>query len=352
MPRLELTKHSTGQWKKKIGRKVYYFGTDYAEAVKRYHSMMVGQPRLVVRPPSGGMTVSHLVGLWMATQRSRVDQGLIRPVTLSQYGEVCDLIVHLLDGGDRLVSSLRPTDFSVWLNRVSAIWGLCRRKTFVTNVRSIFRWGHDNGLCDMPRFGTEFVPPPSSLFREVRRGTDRVMSGDTIRRLLAASTYYLYPAVLLGINGGMGNNDVAQLTWSDIRDGVVDVLRPKTRVRRVIPLWPETLASLPKRASGPILRTRRGTALGRSSGSDPLAMACINACRGIDLDNSFYDLRHTFRTVADSFPDVAAVDLVMGHETRTTAGVYYVGERDVDRCRAVVEHVRRTLWPDGRGPVG
>lgn len=109
------------------------------------------------------------------------------------------------------------------------------------------------------------------------------------------------------------------------------------------PLWPETLQALPHRASGPILRCRSGLSLERRAGSDPLALRFLTLTRSLGVTGGFYSLRRAFRTMADDHPDRAAVDMVMGHESRDVGSVHYVTHRDVDRCRSVVEHVRGKL---------
>ena len=69
-----------------------------------------------------------------------------------------------------------------------------------------------------------------------------------------------------------------------------------------------------------------------------LDRVAINGHRG------FYTLRHVFRTVADAARDPVAIDAIMGHADPSMGAVYR--ERiDDDRLRAVVEVVRKWLWP-------
>jgi hypothetical protein len=48
--------------------------------------------------------------------------------------------------------------------------------------------------------------------------------------------------ILLGINGGMGNSDCANLPLRavDLDAGMIDFPRPKTGIARRCPLWPDT----------------------------------------------------------------------------------------------------------------
>jgi integrase len=52
--------------------------------------------------------------------------------------------------------------------------------------------------------------------------------------------------ILLGINAGMGNTDVAELKLSaiDLKKAVINYPRPKTGIDRRAPLWKETVAAI------------------------------------------------------------------------------------------------------------
>jgi integrase len=61
---------------------------------------------------------------------------------------------------------------------------------------------------------------------------------------------------------------------------------------------------------------------------------------------TFYALRHTFQTVAEGARDLVAVQAIMGHAPSSSDMSAVYRERvDDDRLRAVVDHVRRWLWP-------
>lgn len=66
----------------------------------------------------------------------------------------------------------------------------------------------------------------------------------------------------------------------------------------------------------------------------------INGRKGL----GFYTLRHVSRTIADESKDQPAVDFCMGHEVAHMSSVYRETISD-DRLHAVVDHVRKWLFP-------
>jgi len=71
--------------------------------------------------------------------------------------------------------------------------------------------------------------------------------------------------LLVAINSGRGNTDVAMMTHSDIEeDGWVEQARNKTGEYRRFKLWPETLeaiSKMPKHEDGLIFHSKQGSKL-------------------------------------------------------------------------------------------
>ena len=67
-----------------------------------------------------------------------------------------------------------------------------------------------------------------------------------IRAMLAAASGLLKAMILLGINCGFGNTDVANLRFKhlDLKGGWCNYPRPKTGIPRRCPLWPETVTAI------------------------------------------------------------------------------------------------------------
>src|SRR5690606_31125749 len=118
----------------------------------------------------------------------------------------------------------------------------------IQRTRSVFKYGFEAGLLERPmRFGTEFRKPSKRSVRQARaaRG-QRLFEPGEIGKILDAAGVQLRAMVLLGLNCGMGNTDVASLPIDalDLDGGVLEFPRTKTAIPRRATLWPETVAAL------------------------------------------------------------------------------------------------------------
>ena len=185
--------------------------------------------------------------------------------------------------------------------------------------------------------------------------------------------------ILLGINCGLGNSDVASMPLRavDLTSGWLDFPRPKTAIPRRCPLWPETVAAVKaaiatrpapsdSAAAGLLFVTKYGRRWGSTTigepdakgerkiaNCDPVGQEFTKVLVSLKLKRpglSFYALRHTFETVAGDSRDQVAVDAIMGHARDDMASVYR--ERiDDARLLDVVKHVHKWLWPAPAGDV-
>src|SRR5205807_7492 len=67
---------------------------------------------------------------------------------------------------------------------------------------------------------------------------------DEVQRILAAAQPMMRAMVLLALNGGFGNTDVADLPRAVVAGDFLDYARGKTGIERRVPLWPATLAAV------------------------------------------------------------------------------------------------------------
>ncbi len=229
-----------------------------------------------------------------------------------------------------------------------------------------------NGLIKVSSrnlFGTQFEKPNAKTIRRDRNAAGpNLFEREEILRILNACDPQLKAMVLLGINGGLGNTDVAQLCKSriDFTTGWLDYPRPKTEISRRIPLWPETLEVLqewlphrPKSTdpanAGLVFLTVKGNRWARVNRSEDGKYTAIDALsarfkkllRSLDINGrrslGFYCLRHCFETYGGESRDQVAVNAVMGHVDPSMAANYRHRISD-ERLHFVVNVVRDWLF--------
>jgi integrase len=384
-PDFPLSPHASGAWQKKIRGKVRYFGRwakrvngklvrvegdGWEQALEEYKAqaddLHAGR---TPRVKADGLTVADLCNRFLTAKLRKQTAGEIGPRMFQEYKEVNDLIVAAF-GKTRLVDDLTADDFEGLRARMAERWGPVRLGNAITRVRSVFKYALDNGLLERPvRFGGEFRKPDKAVLRRHRAANGgRMLEAAELRRLLDAAPLPLRAMVLLGVNAGFGNHDVASLpTFAlDLDAGWVDFPRPKTGIGRRCPLWPETVAALraalaerpaakrPTDADLVFLQRsgRRWVRTTEKSRTDNVSVHFCDLLKqcGLYRDGlGFYSLRHVFRTVADAARDPVAIDLIMGHTDPSMGGQYR--ERIEDgRLKAVTEYVRQWLFggtPDG-----
>jgi integrase len=365
-PDFPLTAHPAGYWCKKIKGKIYYFGPwdDPDGALKKYQEKK-DDPDGALKKPGAVATVKDAVNAFLNHKRDKMDAGELSVRTLAKYKEVTDLLVQKF-GKSRPVSDLRPDNFTSLKNFMTRRWGPLRVGDFIQHVRSVFKHALESELIDRPvRFGPGFARPSQKTRRlhRAKQGSKLFTAGE-VRKLLDAAGTPMRAILLLGVNAGFGNSDVASLPLSaiDLNAGWIDYPRPKTGIPRRCPLWPETVAALrdalaarptPKSAehAGLFFISRRGTpwcSVREANRTDGVAvqMAALLKTVGTNVRKGlgFYALRHTFRTIADEAKDQPAADFIMGHEAPHMSSHYRETIGDA-RLRAVADHVRAWLFP-------
>jgi integrase len=290
---------ATGQWRKTIRGKDYYFGKleNWKEALDRFTRERPFLERGQTPPPATGSdyrftTVHQLATAFSEREKNRQQQNRI---SASQYNEMVAAIglFNSYFGSATDPLAIDPTawgKFRHWLeNSVTNADGTSRKppaastlKKMIGFIRSMSKWAShpDILLIDRPlRFGEEFPSVSKKTLRvekhAKRRSTGaRCFTAEEIRRIFehlserkknsgAWSKYavVLESAVLLGLNGGFYQSDVSELPKSAINfdRGLIDFDRVKTRdegIVRIVPMWDRTarairdaLAVRPKAAS-------------------------------------------------------------------------------------------------------
>jgi integrase len=392
-PDFPLTPHPAGHWQKKIRGRIYYFGKwgrrvngkleriagdGWEEALKFYQQqrddLFAGR---TPRAKDGGLAVGTLCDHFRNAKLRRLQAGELGARTFQEYERIGWEVVRAF-GVDRLVDDLAAGDFEALRARLASKWGPVRLAKSITLIRSVFKYGTDNGLIERAvRYGGEFRKPGKAVLRrhrakngermleteQLRTVTDGAMmpGGDDGPELVKPGTA-LRAMILLGLNCGFGNGDCATLPLSalDLTRGWINFPRPKTGIARRCPLWPETIEALrtaiaerPEPADnatrGLVFVNPRGLAWVREtpkSHTDLISVQFTRLLQRLKLYRggmSFYILRRVFRTVADAARDPVAVDLIMGHADPSMGAVYRERVED-DRLRAVTNKVRDWLY--------
>lgn len=220
------------------------------------------------------------------------------------------------------------------------------------HVRMFFNFALAEEWIDKLPWGAKtFQLPTKKAIKKARsQKKDKTASRQEILKLFEEAGDTWNAMLLLAINSGSGNTDVAMIKHSDIEeDGWVEQARNKTGEYRRFKLWPETLeviSKLPKHEDGLIFHSKQGSKLIPAGTHNPITKGFSNLVSkaGIKRENlSFYSLRHTFQTVADENVDLVATQVIMGH-SRNSISDNYRGKISDARLEAVTDHVRRWLF--------
>jgi len=380
----------TQRWYRKIRGKRHYFGPldDPDAALQKY--MDQRDALIAGRAPSSGKgaTVADVLNAWLNAKDRLVSSGELRPSTFDDYRQAAIEIRDALRATTR-TADLQPPDFGRLRVKWARRFGPTELGKHVAYVRSIFKHAFEAGLIDAtPRFGPEFRKAKASAQRRVRQSKPRRMIEATdLLAMIEDAGVQLKAMILLGINCGWGNTDIAELPKSalDLKAGVAVYPRAKTGIARRAILWPETVKAvraaidarpdpLPGSDSADArlvfitkygnrwVRYRKGGSKrvrGKGDPDKPIGGGWIDSI-GIEFDKllveqgvkaegvGFYSLRHTFRTVADQTRDFPAIDLIMGHTAPSNDMSARYRERiDDDRLQAIADHVHHWLYGAG-----
>ncbi|WP_310820820.1 tyrosine-type recombinase/integrase [Stratiformator vulcanicus] len=323
-----------------------------------------------------GTTIADLADEWLDDQRARVQSKELALRTWGDYRRTAQTVVDIL-GPDTPADSIKPSDFQRVRERLTKGRGVHALRREITHVRMMFTWGFESELLPVQvRFGPSFKQPGKRAMKRHRNEQEKkLIAAEHIRQLLPVADVKMRAMILLGINCGFGNTDVATLPRRALLyvDGhaFLDFPRPKTGEERRCPLWPETELMLrlamtvrvvPKDPAdaGLVFLTRTGARYVRVKETevedgdskitniDIVAQTFKKLLKGREFDRrglNFYVLRHTFETIAGDSADQVATDFMMGHSDQSMAATYR--EKIFEhRLLKVAEHVRHWLLPN------
>ena len=252
-PDFPLFPHARGYWAKKVKGQLRYFGriaddpsgqAALAEWIEQKDDLLVG------RLPLGGgdgPTIRDLCNRFLTVKQSKMHGGELSAMSFYDYHATCRRIVDAF-GPRRLVADLNARDFEQLRRQLAKGWSPVTLANEIRRIRVVFHYAEQNQLVSTPiRYGSEFKPPAKRVLRIERRGkAPRMFEAVELRAILDKATIPMKAMILLGVNCGMGNADIAALPIKavDLASGWLDYPRGKTGIPRRCPLWPATVAAI------------------------------------------------------------------------------------------------------------
>ncbi len=371
-----------GQFAKRINGKLHYFGSvkDPDSALRKYNEQIedlkAGRvPRDTSADDETTKTVLKMADSFMLSKDKMKQKGDLSVRTFTEYHSICKTIIDEF-GKDRLLSDIRIEDFDKLRDRlaigerggnISAV----RLGNLIRRVKTVFKFANESDMTERPiKFGPSFKGPSKKIIRRSRNNRGlRLFKASEIISMIDSSKPVMRAMILLGINCGLGNTDVAELPISaiDFETRWLNFPRPKTEIKRRCPIWQETVKALreavdsrptpkSKDLEGLAFITKYGAKFVRTDSkggvNDSVYAEFAKLLRKmkIDRDNlGFYALRHTFNTVGTSARDPVALSSLMGHAAGgdDMAAAYRELIED-DQLKAVTDHVHAWLWPNAK----
>jgi integrase len=379
-----LTPHQNGQFCKKILGKTHYFGTvaDPDKALANYHrhceGLHSGQISSVPKKP-GAITLRELVNEFLNAAAAKRDAGRLKERTFADYHRVCGQVLASL-GRDLRVTAITREDLRTLHRHLSDGVSATTLNNRIGVARGLFTFAYDEELIEQPLRLKALPRPEKRVLRmdRAKRGRRHFLASE-IQAMLGTATAPIRAMILLGINCGLGNTDIAKLRRDavDLDRQWLDYPRPKTGVVRRCPLWPETAAAIrlavqQQRERGRadeavqhlLFVTRKGHPFVRSEEKvdengrpvvtehDAIATSFkrLMAKHGIESRGlGFYGLRRSLETIGGETGHQVAVDHIMGHAPASSdMGAVYRQHVAETLLRSVTDYVRAWLF----GPEG
>ncbi|MHC4555022.1 MAG: tyrosine-type recombinase/integrase [Planctomycetota bacterium] len=239
-----LTRHSTGQYCKKIRGKMYYFGSDKKEALQRHidqAAYLHGSNHNPQRPVDDSMTLKQLCGMFLKYQFTKVKANAITAQHCNdQIGSLNKLIAFL--GQRRRINDISTLDLQNYKRKLQKQYtkSAHRMNLHISNLKTLFHWSKKNDILT-------HTPNIDAVSRsKIANKQRRIFTHEEIRKLLAVSDTQTKAMIWLGLNCGFGCTDCSDLQWKnlDLISGRVVFPRGKTGVPRDLPLWSETVEAL------------------------------------------------------------------------------------------------------------
>ncbi len=146
----------------------------------------------------------------MTSKKNKLDAGELSPQSFTDYYRCAELLISRF-GKDRRVDDLRPDDFGRLRKSLVKRCAPVTLKNEINRCRVILKLAFDQRLIGLPvNYGQSFDKPSAKVLRQVRnKAGPRLFESAEILRILDAADPVMRAMVLLGVNCGFGNTDVA-----------------------------------------------------------------------------------------------------------------------------------------------
>lgn len=245
----------------------------------------------------GERTVSHQINRWLETLRANLSTGLLSAGRWDGYSRTIKHFSKWIgeDSSIVLVTAQRLEEYYGWVSSqiVEGKWTPATANGVFMSARQFIRWMAELGL----------IPLPGNIqSRRFRFGSGataiETFTDEEIKTLLMSATERTKLYLLLMLNCGMYQNDIAELSVDEVnwKAGTITRKRSKTRGRKDAPtvcykMWPETLRLLKAhRAEEAVSNKSGGTRVLLTSDDKPLVFAAVKAGKhtGYDAIQSAY----------------------------------------------------------------
>ena len=357
-----------GYWCKTVLGKHHYFGkvADDPKGKEALKLWLYEKDWLLagLEPPpydpngESAKSVKFVCNKFMESKESKLDAGNLSQRTFDELKETCKLVFTAIPPALE-AKLLVPAHFNKVL---AAINRRCKspntRGKLVGQVKAIFKNAYNEGLIERPaNFGSEFKNPPQIAYRQHENAKgDQSLTASEANALLNRATVVGKAMILLGLQAGFSNLELAELPKTAIKGDWIEWPRAKTATKRRIPLWDETKQAIEAamregKPDGELVFYRKnGSKYDRKYVGEQFQKAAKLASV---QNHTYYDLRRTFQTVAENHSenyDLAAIRSIMGHLAKSNdMSARYRQNISDERLKAVTNAVRSWLFGSSKG---
>jgi integrase len=154
------------------------------------------------------------VNAFLTAKDTKVQSGELTQRSWNDYRGSCQRILDAFGRG-RVVEDLRPEDFEAFKATLARGRNLTSVGNEIQRVRCVFRYLSESVLIPGPvMFGPSFKKPDKKSRRRLRNARQPLaFTPAEIGKMLESATPNLKAMILLAMNTGMGNNDLAMLRF-------------------------------------------------------------------------------------------------------------------------------------------